>query len=309
MLSKAQALPYPETKRRGFPVEDTVLSLPKRLFRSLFRRAGFEITRVENKPAGVNGRWIDQLGGKQDAFSDIKRLSQAWNLEIKCFFDVGANDGTTSKAALSYFTGVHVFAFEPHPRTFLRLRENISGPRLQSFNIALGDRNGEAELFSYENDKINSLVHDASFAVRFDQKSNPIKIHISTIDDFSSTHGIDGIDVLKIDTEGSELSVLKGAARKLARRKIRFVYTEFNDLFEQPGRTGGALFPIYKYLCPFGFRFVAAYTDCLATEGEFFGVHNALFAVPASPHTGLARHSQAVNGLRSKSQTLVLPAI
>jgi hypothetical protein len=74
--------------------------------------------------------------------------------------------------------------------------------------------------------------------------------------------------------------VIKGASQKLAKREIKFVYAEFNDIFEGAGGSGGALFPICDFLYPFGFRFVATYTDYLVTEGEFFGVHNALFAVP-----------------------------
>jgi FkbM family methyltransferase len=256
------------------------MSFTKRMIRNLFRSVGLEITRLDNSSPSAKNFWLDQLGGKQDAFSDIKRLSQAWNWDVKVFFDVGANDGATAKVALSQLPGARIFAFEPHPQTFVRLRDNISGSQLSLFNFALGERTGEAELFSYENDKINSLVANAHFAMRFGKKGRPLNIRITTIDEFCKSHSITGIDVLKIDTEGSELAVLKGAAQKLANREIRFVYAEFNDLFEQADRGGGALFPISEYLYPFGFRFVAAYTDCVATEGELFAVHNALFVTP-----------------------------
>jgi FkbM family methyltransferase len=256
------------------------MSVSNRIIRSLFRYAGFEITRIDNRSAQADSLWLDEFGGKQEALLDIKRLSHAWNWDIKVFFDVGANDGATAKAALSHLPGARIFAFEPHPQTFVKLHDNISGSQLSLFNFALGDRTGEAELFSYENDKINSLVANAHFAMRFGKKGKPLKIRITTIDEFCKSYSITGIDVLKIDTEGSELAVLRGAAQKLANREIRFVYTEFNDLFEQADRGGGALFPICEYLYPFGFRFVAAYTDCLATEGELFAVHNALFVTP-----------------------------
>jgi FkbM family methyltransferase len=256
------------------------MSFPKRIIRNLFRYAGFEITRLDSNSVNPKSFWLDQLGSKQDAFLDIKRLSQAWNWDVKVFFDVGANDGATAKTALSHLPDARIFAFEPHPQTFVKLRDNMSGSQLTLFNFALGDWTGEAELFSYENDKINSLVANAHFAMRFGKKGRPLNIGITTIDEFCKSYSISGIDVLKIDTEGSELAVLKGAAQKLANRDIRFVYTEFNDLFEQADRGGGALFPIAEYLYPFGFRFVAAYTDCLATEGELFAVHNALFVSP-----------------------------
>src|SRR5262249_45601342 len=153
-----------------------IMSFPKRMIRNLFRYAGFEITKVDNRALQTDGFWLDQLGGKQDAFADIKRLSQAWNWDIKVFFDVGANDGATAKTAFSHLPAAHIFAFEPHPQTFTKLRANLSGPRLNLFNIAFGDRTGEADLFSYDNDKINSLVRNAQFATRFGKKGKPIKI-------------------------------------------------------------------------------------------------------------------------------------
>jgi FkbM family methyltransferase len=256
------------------------MSVSSRIIRSLFRSAGFDITRIDKRSVQTESVWLDEFGGKKDAFLDIKRLSQAWNWDIKVFFDVGANDGATAKAAISHLPGARIYAFEPHPQTFAKLRDNISRPQLSLFNIALGDWTGEAELFSYENDKINSLSRKAPFAMRFGKEGEPIKVRIDTIDDFCASQDIAGIDVLKIDTEGSELVVLKGAGKKLANRDIRFVYTEFNDVFGRRDRDGGALFPICEYLYPFGFRFVAAYTDCLTTEGDFFAVHNALFAIP-----------------------------
>jgi hypothetical protein len=74
--------------------------------------------------------------------------------------------------------------------------------------------------------------------------------------------------------------VIKGASQKLAKREIKFVYAEFNDIFEDAGGSGGALIPLCDFLYPHGFRFVAIYTDYLVPEGRFFGVQNALFTLP-----------------------------
>ena len=66
----------------------------------------------------------------------------------------------------------------------------------------------------------------------------------------------------------------------LSAGKIRFIYTEFNDMLPKPGTTGGALVPIAQFLAPLGFRFVATYTDFVRTDREMFGVSNALLVVP-----------------------------
>lgn len=91
---------------------------------------------------------------------------------------------------------------------------------------------------------------------------------------------LDAIDVLKVDTEGFDLEVLKGAVNLLAAGLIRFIYFEFNEILNREGVFGGALAPIAELITPYGYRFVATYNDYVVTEGEMFGVSNALFALP-----------------------------
>lgn len=242
--------------------------------RGIAHKCGFRVSRISNAPP-------EPLPFGRVVWVDIARLSERWGLPINRVFDVGANIGQTSLAVLANFPNAVVYSFEPHPDTFKKLAECLEGRRAQAFNVALGDKPGEAQLFTYGYDVLNSLSPTATFAVRFGTTGKPIPIQVSTVDEFCSSHDIDTIDVLKVDTEGCDLDVLKGAADKLKSHKINFVYTEFNDIFERAGRTGGALAPICAFLEPFGFRFITAYTEHVVTDGEFFAVYNALFA--ASP--------------------------
>jgi len=199
-------------------------------------------------------------------------------LSYQLCFRCGCQHGQTSLTVLAHFPNADVYSFEPHPDTFDRLAVALRGRRAQAFNIALSDKSGRAELFTYEMDLINSLTPTATYAVRFGETAkSSISVQVSTVDEFCSSHRIGTIDVLKVDTEGCDLDVLKGAVEKFKSRKVKFVYTEFNDILERAGRTGGALAPISAFLDPFGFRFVTSYTDYVVADGEFFSVHNALF--------------------------------
>ena len=102
------------------------------------------------------------------------------------------------------------------------------------------------------------------------------------MDDFCLKHDIGSIDILKLDTEGSELAVLKGAERMLTSGRCSYVYTEFNELQPQPGTTGGALIPISDLLARFGLRYVATYTDSVLPNGGMHVCANALFALPST---------------------------
>jgi FkbM family methyltransferase len=216
-------------------------------------------------------------------YEDIARLNRAWGRSVGTFFDVGANVGQTTREVLRLFPRARIYAFEPHPTSFRELAA-IAADRLSIHQIALGERKGMATLYQYgesgDGSLINSVVSDARFPTRFGYRpKQELEIACSTIDDFCLEHRIDSIDVLKIDTEGSELAVLKGAERMLGSGRCSHVYTEFNELQPQPGVTGGALNPISDLLARFGFRYVATYTDFVLPDGDMHVCANALFAL------------------------------
>src|SRR5262245_33816463 len=169
----------------------------------------------------------------RNVWLDIRRLGERRGFPINCVFDVGAHAGLISRSVLAHFPNATVYSFEPHPDIFERLVAGLKGQRrARAFNIALSDKSGNAELFTYEDADhlIDSLTPSATFAVRFGKTGKSIPIQVSTIDAFCSSHGIDIIDVLKVDAEGCDLDVLKGAAEKFKLHKIKFVYVEFNDI-------------------------------------------------------------------------------
>jgi hypothetical protein len=94
---------------------------------------------------------------------------------------------------------------------------------------------------------------------------------------FCAERGIKKIDVLKIDTEGFDLEVLKGASTMLKLGAISFVYFEFNEIQVAASAAGGALLPIDEFLRRYQYRFIATYNDYVVTDGDLFAVSNALY--------------------------------
>ena len=93
-------------------------------------------------------------------------------------------------------------------------------------------------------------------------------------------NSISTIDLLKIDTEGHDFSVIKGAEEMFASNSVAFVYFEFNDFNQESGTNGGSLNEITDHLSKFGFQFVATYTDYIVTDQKMFVVANALLFNP-----------------------------
>jgi len=223
-------------------------------------------------------------------FLDIVRLGRASGHLVRTVFDVGANIGQTSRLALATFPDARIFAFEPHPDTFKRLTEAITDQRLSAYQIAFGEQDGDVTLYEYASSGsdtlINSLVPDARFATQFGKRAKERVARCSTIDCFCEKYGIERIDVLKIDAEGFDLFVMKGAVRMLRDGRIAFILTEYNDLHLKEGTTGGALFPIAEYLSSFGYHYVTSYTYYVLPEHDMFLCANALFALK-NKHDGV----------------------
>lgn len=218
-----------------------------------------------------------------DYLSDIHRLSKLLDLPVGVFFDIGAHTGETAQAVLRDFERARVYSFEAHPTTFAELQKNVADDRAKLFPLAVSDQVGHATFFDYGHlATCNSLVGENQFAVRSGNPARTLSVPCITLDQFCVQENIAHIDVLKIDTEGHDLSVLLGAAETLKNRGVSFVHIEFNSMTPRKGSSGGALMPIGALLEEAGFEFVASYPECMLTDGKFFSTSNALFARQAA---------------------------
>lgn len=149
-------------------------------------------------------------------------------------FDVGANAGELSML-FSHFTGKEgqVHAFEPTPSTFSRLQHMQQAARNKNIhinNIALSFNDQPIILHEYP-EEYSGLNTAASRPLKEQGFSiEPIATHslpCTTIDNYCKKNGIDHIDLLKIDVEGFELNVLKGAENMLFQKKVKCIVFEF----------------------------------------------------------------------------------
>lgn len=243
---------------------------PGNVLKSLLRRT------VESRGYWLRHRSVLPFG--IDYQGDIARLSKLLDLPVRVFFDIGAHTGETALAALRNFEGATVYSFEAHPTTFAELRKAVTDSRVKLFPLAISNRIGNATFFDFGHlATCNSLVGENQFAVRAGNTARTLSVPCITLDQFCEQENVPHIDVLKIDTEGHDLSVLQGAVGTLKNRGVSFVHIEFNSMTPRQGSAGGALIPIGAMLEAAGFEFVASYPECMLTDGKFFSTSNALF--------------------------------
>jgi FkbM family methyltransferase len=146
-------------------------------------------------------------------------------------FDVGANIGDYSRELKTEFPNSHVYAFEPNVYTFKTACKNLESLNINCFNVGFGSQEEEASIYTYGNEKCSehaSLYKDV--LLKFHKANDLIEMpfFITTVDKFCDKKNIDFIDFMKIDVEGHELEVLKGAKRMIAEKKISIIQFEFN---------------------------------------------------------------------------------
>ncbi len=147
-------------------------------------------------------------------------------------FDVGANKGEYSNFIKKNNQNIKVFAFEPHPTTYKNLVKNVSNNGIDTFNLAVGSNKGSLILYDYENSDGSehaSLYKDVIEEIH-QGKSVSHEVNMITLDDFVAEQAIEKIHLLKIDTEGHELEVLRGFINHIKNNKIDTIHFEFNEM-------------------------------------------------------------------------------
>jgi FkbM family methyltransferase len=141
-------------------------------------------------------------------------------------FDVGANVGvfTLPFARAAGISG-EVHAFEPHPDLRRRLMTNIALNNLRNVvvcDVALGATRGQAELYG------STTYNKGGSSLRASTQSDTVlQCTVETVDHYVALCGFDRLDLLKIDVEGADLSVLAGAQKTLDVYKPS-IYVEVN---------------------------------------------------------------------------------
>lgn len=193
----------------------------------------------------------------------VKAHARDLNNTPPTFMDVGANIGEwTLHAAADCGSDSQIFALEPSYTTFNLLKENFDshakkGSEIKPFNIGLSDSSCTRSLHTYHQGAgSNSLYHRkpvGNAAVQTSLES----IELVRGDEFIDLNQITFVHMLKIDTEGHEIAVLRGLLAALKRNQIGLLQFEYGgtwidsrsylfeafEILEAQGYQLGKLFP------------------------------------------------------------------
>jgi len=135
------------------------------------------------------------------------------NLKKGIFMDVGANIGRLSVQVAKNSKKVKVIAIEPERYNFSVILKNIEANKLKNIfplNLGCSEKKGTSPFFVIgKGSGGNSLIFQKG------KKQKRIKIKTNTLDNLSKELKLKRMDLLKIDVEGAEIKVLKGAKKCL----------------------------------------------------------------------------------------------
>jgi FkbM family methyltransferase len=164
--------------------------------------------------------------------------------------DGGANIGDWTRALLQYNGNIQVHCFEPAGDSFVTLRNRLSLANVFCNKAALWDKTETAQLNLWgANSERNSLfempgVQDCPERLEHEE------VACVRVDDYLKQRGVDTVDLMKLDCEGSEVKALLGARMSLESGRIKAVQFEYNYTW-LPGRF--QLKDAFDLLIPLGF--------------------------------------------------------
>lgn len=170
--------------------------------------------------------------------------------------DIGAHHGLyTLLASKRVGRNGKVIAFEPSPRECRRLAQHVRVNRCRNTEIeacALGAESGEADLYQVDGslDWGNSLRPPA-----LPEPTRRLRVKVKTLDDVLAERGITQVDFIKLDAEGGELAVLKGARKLLQTAPRPAILAEVENIRTRPW--GYAAREIMQLLAEWNYRWFA----------------------------------------------------
>lgn len=159
-----------------------------------------------------------------DIFKDIKYNLPVIHLDT--IFDIGANMGQSTEKYRRFFPHAQIFCFEPVKDTYRQLQRKFENSKnIQCYNLAFAEHRGKGEMVLQDKSDLAFLLNSCNKNL-LDVKSRTDEVDVVSIDYFCGSKGINHINYLKIDTEGGDIDVLKGAEQMLNEHKIDIIEVE-----------------------------------------------------------------------------------
>lgn len=163
-----------------------------------------------------------------------------------CCVDVGAHKGEILREFVKYAPlGTH-YAFEPLHDFYLDLKKNFETTNCKIYNVALCEKNGTSEFVHVISNPAYSGFRERQYEHK-NEETGIIQVETASLDQIISEE--ENIALIKIDVEGAELGVLKGALNTICRCKPVLVFEHGKGAADHYGTTPEMIFDFFIEDC------------------------------------------------------------
>jgi FkbM family methyltransferase len=199
--------------------------------------------------------------------------------DVAVVFDIGANTGQSVSKFVHLFPTATMHVFEPDSRAFGDLaKKYVNLDNVHLNNIALGESSKTVSM-NHTDDSVGSSLLDLGLDSwnTVDYKSS---VDVTTLDAYCQLNSVAQIDLLKVDTQGYELFVLRGATDLLKSGHVKVIQMEYNFGSQYVGVPPFS--QVLELLTEHGYRIVSFYdieyqSNCLSWMDIVF-VHESLIS-------------------------------
>lgn len=146
--------------------------------------------------------------------------------------DIGAHHGDYSRKVIDICHSAVVYAFEPHPATYKELEQCGKTYGFQTFQFGLGQNQESAVIYDYQDQdgSEHASIYKDVIEKLHAATTTEHPVRLKKLDDVVDELDISQVNLLKIDTEGNEFSVLLGAEQSIRNNMIDVIQFEFNEM-------------------------------------------------------------------------------
>ncbi len=223
-----------------------------RAVKSLANRCGFDVCRVTNKPL------LTLCGLRERSVSTV--------------IDIGANSGQFSRYISGFFPEAEIYCFEPLSEPFAKLKSwaECRAGNTHLFNLALGETTGMVEMNCHtEHSPSSSILSTTELTGRHypqTREQSRIRVDMDTLDNVlgEALAAMESEILIKLDVQGYEDRVLRGAKRVLAKADICIIEVSLDLLYSAQA----GFLDIANQLYAAGFQYAGNLDQSYASDGH-----------------------------------------
>ena len=188
---------------------------------------------------GLEVRLLKNVRRAQE-IANRERAHRAWSFlqhrRIETVLDIGANTGQFAATINQVCPKAEIHSFEPLDACYSQLVKNLAGyPNAKTYPFALGDADSKVEMYHSDFSPSSSLLKMTKRHIDLfpqSERSQKETIEVRRLDDVVDVESLRAELLIKIDVQGSELSVIRGGRNTLRQASHVVIEVNFDPLYE-----------------------------------------------------------------------------